>query len=378
MEKTEVDNLIKLVDEFVSSLKKELLAIEVPSKGVLPGMWDKIKNWWYSITKGKNNPENPYMYQHKFGALGEKQESKRLSLSQYKFIKECYEDLENSLNILTEETAEDSDHIRKLKLFKIIDSWSERFKKAILNQFGVKTKDQSKSSTTTTATTATKPEDSSQNVGGWTPVNAGVEDEMPGLPPASAMSKVPNREKTPTSAPTPIIAGERAGAGRVSPLVINWSDKKKKLIVRDKIEGKAIVRELLLGEILPISELVKTNVKNVKAAAENNLKLSVYRKLISQLPGTDRQATGSDEDPIVFEIDKDIFDEKFIIALKEIIKEYSAELAGQGKTTGNKLHKKIIKDIYYKLDGDFSERADDWASKNTKEDIDLILNPPKN
>ena len=118
MEKSEISRLLYLVDQFVDSLKKELLAVSLPSKGFLPKVWDKMKNWWYDISKGKNSPENPYYYQKKFGELG-KTESNRLSLAQYKFIKECYDSLESEINLLSEDVAQDSENIKKLKLFKI-------------------------------------------------------------------------------------------------------------------------------------------------------------------------------------------------------------------------------------------------------------------
>lgn len=354
MEKAEVDKLVKLVDEFVASLKKELLAIEVPSKGIFPGMWDKMKNWWYSITKGKNNPENPYMYQHKFGALGQ-QESKRLSLSQYKFVRECYEDLENSLNILTEETAGDSENIKKLKLFKIIDSWAERFKKAILKQFNV------------TGDIESEPTASQPVVSSPTTSTA----PMTAIPEKGTESVAEEEE-------------ERAGAGRTAPLVINWSSNKQKFIVRDKIGGKKKVRGLKLTEVMPISELVKIQLKNKRgepqvsstttAAAENNLKLFIYHKLISQLPGTDRHVTGYGESPVVFDVDQKIFDTKFVNTLKEVLNEFSSGLKSTTKTTtGVDLHKKITREMYSRLDREFSDRADSYHSRQGSEDIDLIL-----
>lgn len=355
MEKSDIDKIIKLVDEFVASLKKELLATEVPSKGILPGVWDKMKNWWYNLTKGKNSPENPYMYQHKFGALGQQQESKRLSLSEYKFIKECYDSLESSLNVLNEETEGDSENIKKLKLFKIIDSWAEKFKKAILIQFGVSNtetpKPQEKPVEQPASSNSSTSSASADNTG-----NTGAD--------SGRMPTIPDKNDSDE---------EKSGAGRPAPLVVNWSDKKKRFIVRDQIDGRTKVRGLKLDKILPISEIVKINVRTIEAAAENSLKLSVYQKLISQLPDSDRQVTGYGEDRVEFEVNQKLFDEKFTKALQEVLKETSQEFEGKGRTTGDKLHKKIVKSIYFKLDPEFADRADLWMQQNRGEEIDLIL-----
>jgi hypothetical protein len=143
MEKLELDKITKLVDDFVAQLKKDLLAVEYkPTKtGVLPGVWDRMKNWWYNsvLKKGGNDTNNPYVYKNKFGALGHeedaKKESRRLSLSQYSFIKEQYNKLELELSVLNEDLETESENLKKLKLFRIIDSWASKFKQAIINQF---------------------------------------------------------------------------------------------------------------------------------------------------------------------------------------------------------------------------------------------------
>ena len=141
MEKVELDKLTKLVDDFVTQLKKDLLVVQYKSTttGVLPGVWNRMKNWWHNTVMGANNPDNPYVYKNKFGALGHeddtKKESKRLSLSQYNFIKEQYNKLESDLSILTEDLETESENLKKLKLFRIIDGWANKFKQAIINQF---------------------------------------------------------------------------------------------------------------------------------------------------------------------------------------------------------------------------------------------------
>jgi hypothetical protein len=90
---------------------------------------------------GANNPDNPYVYKNKFGALGHeddtKKESSRLTLSQYNFIKEQYNKLESDLSVLNEDLETESENLKKLKLFRIIDGWAGKFKQAIIKQFSV-------------------------------------------------------------------------------------------------------------------------------------------------------------------------------------------------------------------------------------------------
>jgi hypothetical protein len=141
MEKVELDKLTKLVDDFVVQLKKDLLVVQYKptTTGVLPGVWNRMKNWWHNTVMGGNNPDNPYVYKNKFGALGReddtKKESTRLSLSQYNFIKEQYNKLELDLSVLNEDIETESENLKKLKLWRIIDSWASKFKQAIIKQF---------------------------------------------------------------------------------------------------------------------------------------------------------------------------------------------------------------------------------------------------
>jgi len=144
MEKVELDKLTKIVDDFVTQLKKDLLAVEYKptTTGVLPGVWDRMKNWWYNsvLKKGGNDTNNPYVYKNKFGALGgneddTKKESIRLTLSQYNFIKEQYNKLESDLSVLNEDLETESENLKKLKLFRIIDGWAGKFKQEIIKQF---------------------------------------------------------------------------------------------------------------------------------------------------------------------------------------------------------------------------------------------------
>lgn len=147
MEKVELDKLTKLVDDFVTQLKKDLLVVNYkPTQtGVLPKVWDRMKNWWHNTVMGANNPDNPYVYKNKFGALGHeddaKKESVRLTLSQYNFIKEQYNKLESELSVLNEDLETESENLKNLKLFRIIDNWASKFKKEIIKQLsgGVET-----------------------------------------------------------------------------------------------------------------------------------------------------------------------------------------------------------------------------------------------
>jgi hypothetical protein len=141
MEKVELDKLTKLIDDFVTQLKKDLIVVQYkPAKtGILPGVWDRMKNWWHNTVMGGNNPDNPYVYKNKFGALGReddtKKESRRLTLSQYNFIKEQYNKLEYNLSVINEDLETESENLKKLKLFRIIDDWASKFKQEVIRQF---------------------------------------------------------------------------------------------------------------------------------------------------------------------------------------------------------------------------------------------------
>jgi hypothetical protein len=359
MEKIELDNILKLVDEFIASLKKELLSVEVPSRGILPGVWDKMKSWWYNLTKkkGPNDLENPYVYKNKFGALGQTQESKRLSLSQYSFIKEQYTDLENNLNILSEETTEDSENIKKLKLFKIIDSWADRFKKAIISQFNDKP---------VTNRPIAPPVASS----GETGTVVGLDDE----------AAAPGNTRSITTPPVARPVADKVdsgGAGRTSPFLIRWSDEKSKFFIRKKIEGKAKAVVFPNLKLLPINELKtkdKKEIEKLEASAENYIKLEIYTKLVTQLPGTNRAATGIEGQPL-FEIDSEKFDRNFEDIFKTVIEKYSLELKGRTKDEIKRINKnkEIVRKIYKEIDEMFFDRGESYSTEDLNKFVTAVL-----
>lgn len=384
MEKTELDKLIKLVDEFVSTLKKDLLSIEVPAKGVFSGVWDKMKNFWHNVTKkeGPNDPSNPYVYRNKFGALGQAQESKRMSLAQYKFIREVYEDLESSVDLLSEETSLDSENVKKLKLFKIIDVWATKFKQAIIHQFS-----NTNAGASLQFVGANQPniapkkdiaigpdrddeeDEKEDDVIGMSGVPENKPEEKDGSIRPNVGAKLPSL-KTKTPAPENSVGVGRPGSG----LIISWSGDK--FVVRGKVDGVAQARKLNLEDLLPVSVLrtkTKNQIQNLKSSAENYIKFIVYDDLTSQLPGETRHRAGQEDEPVLFEVDEEEFDKQFKIVFQQVLEKTSKEYSGQGKTKGKDLQKLLISRVYEKMDEIFKDRGEKFDLVQAQKIIDDAL-----
>lgn len=155
---TEKD-LSNKIDQLVNQLKKDLLNVPYNSRG----MWDRVKNWWQNLTKKPDNPANPYYLTNKFGSLGKvnptielpseteeepvekteeipseeefklgtsKSES-RLTLKNYKILKESFDALDKKVNFAINENYS-SDNLKNLEMFRIIDRWAVGFKKQIM------------------------------------------------------------------------------------------------------------------------------------------------------------------------------------------------------------------------------------------------------
>lgn len=366
MEKSELSSLVSLVDEFVSLLKKELLSVEAPMSR---GIWDKMKNWWHNLTK-KNDPKNPYFYKNKFGALGYPEEpdlaieSKRLSLDEYKFIRECYEDLESSLEILSEETVNDSENIKKLKLFKIIDSWANRFKKAIIGKFIVSTKsEEPKENPKPEIKAKEEPKLKTTNIvagsgpGERMDVGAGSGpssrfDTIRSKPELKSMEEIPAKKPEPkTTKEEEHLGSGRAGSG----LTIQWHENR--FVVIKSVDGKKRRVDVDAENIKSISELenkTKEQIEKESYAAENSLKREVYDKITSSPRG------GRKAGDHLFTIDVSKFDEEFKKVFKNVLETISKEYQSKDpktKTQGKDLHKKISKLVFDKIDEIFKERG---------------------
>lgn len=141
MNREEINKIHQLVDKMVDDLKKELMSGAEYKPSYTPGsFWNRLKRFWSNVIYGPNDERNRYLYKNKFGALGEKDEPLAvsqsqpakehiLSLHQYRFLKEQSDSLEKSLLSINENT--DSDNIKNLKLFRIIDNWASKFKNEI-------------------------------------------------------------------------------------------------------------------------------------------------------------------------------------------------------------------------------------------------------
>jgi len=384
MEKSELSSIVSLVDEFVKLLKKELLSVEAP---ISRGIWDKMKNWWHNLTK-KNDPKNPYFYKNKFGALGypeEKEEpdlaieSKRLSLEEYKFIRDCYEDLESSLEVLSEETVSDSENIKKLKLFKIIDSWASRFKKAIIGKFIVSTKsEQPKEIPQPEIKAKEEPKLKTTNISASSSpgerMDVGAKSDLNIRPDVSAIrskQELKSMEEIPATKPElKKIAStnkeeeeeEHLGSGRAgSGLTIQWYENR--FVVIKSVDGKKRKVDLDAENIKPISELekkAKDQIEKESYAAENYLKRKVYDKITSYKKGYR-----------LYTIDASKFDEEFkkvfTSVLEEISKKYQSKDA-KIITKGKELHEEISELVFEKINEIFNQEKE--KEINTENDID--------
>lgn len=152
------------IDQLVNQLKKDLLNVPYNSRG----MWDRVKNWWQNLTKKPENPANPYYLTNKLGSLGKinppettpettpetrpetrpenkeaeipseeefklgtsKNENK-ITLIEYKVLKESFELLDEKVNFAINENYS-SDNLKNLEMFRIIDRWAADFKKQII------------------------------------------------------------------------------------------------------------------------------------------------------------------------------------------------------------------------------------------------------
>ena len=121
METTDIDRkkleLSGKIDELIADLKRRFLDLSKEGPiGTGPdgkvGVWDRVKNWWNKLRYGK------------FGNLAQAQPDPNAEKAVANLV---IEKNQESLN------EEESDNLKNLKLFRIIDDWGNKFKQVILD-----------------------------------------------------------------------------------------------------------------------------------------------------------------------------------------------------------------------------------------------------
>jgi hypothetical protein len=117
----------KIVDDWIGELKNELLS----GDGLkTPGLWDRFKNSLANFWHGSYGDKNPYRYRNMYGNLGTTTESvdNRLSLDEYKLLRECCDLLEEEVKTAAPVTDQNS----KLKLVQIINKHGKTLKDRLI------------------------------------------------------------------------------------------------------------------------------------------------------------------------------------------------------------------------------------------------------
>jgi hypothetical protein len=117
----------KIVDDWIGELKSEILSGEGLKT---PGLWDRFKNSLANFWHGAYSEKNPYRYRNMYGTLGTTTESidNRLSLDEYKLLRECCDLLEEEVKTAASVTDQNS----KLKLVQIINKHAKTLKDRLI------------------------------------------------------------------------------------------------------------------------------------------------------------------------------------------------------------------------------------------------------
>ena len=132
------------IDELIADLKRRFLDLSKEGPiGTGPdgkvGVWDRVKNWWNKLRYGKfGNLAQAEQGPNAEKAVANKEEPKseciKFSLQEYRVLKDgC-----DQLNLVIEKNQEslneeESDNLKNLRLFRIIDDWGKKFKQVILD-----------------------------------------------------------------------------------------------------------------------------------------------------------------------------------------------------------------------------------------------------
>lgn len=151
MEATDIEKkkleLSGKIDELIADLKRRFLDLSKEGPiGTGPegkvGVWDRVKNWWNKLRYGKfgnlsqveKEPELPVPAGSAEKAEEPKSECIQFSFQEYRVLKNSCNELELVVEKNQESlNEEESENLKNLKLFRIIDDWGKKFKQVMLD-----------------------------------------------------------------------------------------------------------------------------------------------------------------------------------------------------------------------------------------------------
>jgi hypothetical protein len=151
MEATDIEKkkleLSAKIDELIADLKHRFLALSKEGPiGTGPegkvGVWDRVKNWWNKLRYGKfgnlsqveKEPELPVPAGSVEKAEVPKSECIQFSFQEYRVLKNSCSEQERVIEKNQESlNEEESENLKNLKLFRIIDDWGKKFKQVMLD-----------------------------------------------------------------------------------------------------------------------------------------------------------------------------------------------------------------------------------------------------
>jgi len=142
IEKKKLELSLK-IDELIKELKNKFLASAAPvasSPDGKVGVWDHVKNWWNKFRYGKFGnlaqvEQDPEAKKDTSKAADEpKSECYQFSFQEYRAIKDSCDILETIIEKNQDSlNEEESENLKNLRLFRIIDDWGKKFKQVILD-----------------------------------------------------------------------------------------------------------------------------------------------------------------------------------------------------------------------------------------------------
>lgn len=151
MEATDIEKkkleLSGKIDELIADLKRRFLDLSKEGPiGTGPegkvGVWDRVKNWWNKLRYGKfgnlsqveKEPELPVPAGSAEKVEEPKSECIQFSFQEYRVLKNSCNELELVVEKNQESlNEEESENLKNLKLFRIIDDWGKKFKQVMLD-----------------------------------------------------------------------------------------------------------------------------------------------------------------------------------------------------------------------------------------------------
>ena len=142
IEKQKLELSLK-IDELIKELKNKFLTSAAPvasSPDGKMGVWDHVKNWWNKFRYGKFGnlaqvEKDPEAKTDAAKVADEpKSECYQFSFQEYRAIKDSCDILETIIEKNQDNlNEEESENLKNLRLFRIIDDWGKKFKQVILD-----------------------------------------------------------------------------------------------------------------------------------------------------------------------------------------------------------------------------------------------------